>query len=169
MGKVKRDISVLIVDDSKSARTVLTSILSMDDEIHVAGQAVNGLDAITKIQELSPDIVTMDIEMPIMNGIDAIEEIMSITPVPIVVMTSLDNVDTAYMAISKGALDVFHKTGFDEEKAKSFIQKIKLLSRYRLDWNNNAHTKPNAALPEARRPGTTPAFFLKKTTSRSSS
>ncbi|MBF0564806.1 MAG: chemotaxis-specific protein-glutamate methyltransferase CheB [Nitrospirae bacterium] len=156
--RAKRDIRVLIVDDSEFAREMLAGILSMDDEIHVAGQAVNGLDAITKVRELSPDIVTMDIEMPVMNGIDAIEKIMAATPVPIVVITSLDDVDTAYRAISKGALDVFHKPGFDEEKAKSFIQKIKLLSRYRLTWKNNERTRADAALPDARRPGTTAVY-----------
>ncbi|MBF0564018.1 MAG: chemotaxis-specific protein-glutamate methyltransferase CheB [Nitrospirae bacterium] len=155
-GHVKRNIRVLIVDDSGFTREVLSSILSSDDEILVVGEAANGREAVKKVRTLSPDVVTMDIEMPIMNGIEAIEKIMSTTPVPIMAVTSLDDVNTAYMAISKGALDVFLKPGFDEQSSKSFIQKLKLLSRYRLIGKDNGLVIPKTAISVIKLPIGTP-------------
>ena len=56
--------------------------------VEVIGTARNGKDAIQKIQQLKPDVVTMDVEMPEMNGLDALKEIMEICPVPVVMLSS---------------------------------------------------------------------------------
>jgi two-component system chemotaxis response regulator CheB len=78
---------------------------------------------------LKPDVVTMDLEMPVMGGIEAIEKIMQQSPVPILVVTSQTGVRTAFAAISKGALDVFEKSDLDAARSAALIRKVKTLSR----------------------------------------
>src|SRR5208337_2466459 len=98
-----KEIRVLVVDDSPFARELIMDILSTDKEIKVVGEAANGMEAAQKVRDLEPDIVTIDIEMPVMNGIDAIEEIMAASAVPILVVTSRGDAKIAYDAISHGA------------------------------------------------------------------
>lgn len=128
MGKIR----VLVVDDSALARELIGAILSTDNELSVVGEAADGRAAIDKVRELRPDIVTMDIEMPIMDGLEAIEQIMASTAVPILVVTTRADAHTAYAAISKGALDLVVKPDVNLEGAHDFIEKIKLLSRIRV-------------------------------------
>ena len=123
-----KQIRVLVVDDSSLARELITTILSSDSEIKVVGEAVNGLDAVQKVAALKPDIVTMDVEMPVMNGLEAIEEIMAFHAIPILVVTTMGDARTAYAAISKGALDLVAKPDINIETAKEFISKIKMIS-----------------------------------------
>jgi two-component system chemotaxis response regulator CheB len=95
----------------------------------VVGEAVNGLDAIARVAELSPDIVTMDIEMPVMGGLEAIERIIAEHPLPILAVTALSGVRTAFAAVSKGALDVIEKPDINPQNMRKLIQKIRMLSR----------------------------------------
>src|SRR5208337_3970396 len=126
--QVMKEIRTLVVDDSPFARELIMDILSTDKEIKVVGEAANGVEATQKVRDLKPDIVTIDIEMPVMNGIDAIEEIMATNAVPILVVTSRGDAKTAYDAISRGALDLVVKPDVSMEGAREFIEKIKLLS-----------------------------------------
>jgi len=128
MGRIR----VLVVDDSALARGLIIAILSVDSDIEVVGEAEDGLDAIAKVASLKPDIVTMDIEMPVMNGMDAIERIMATHAVPILVVTSLDDADIGYSAIAKGALDVIRKPDVSLAGARDFIDKVKILSKIRV-------------------------------------
>ncbi len=123
-----KEIKILVVDDSPFARELIIDILSSDKELKVVGEAVNGLEATQKVRDLKPDIVTIDIEMPVMNGLDAIEEIMAANAVPILVVTTHGDAKTAYDAISRGALDLVAKPDVSREGAREFIGKIKLLS-----------------------------------------
>lgn len=123
---------VLVVDDSSLVREMIASVLALDDEIEIAGQAGNGREAVEKVGLLKPDLVTMDIEMPVMNGMAAIEEIMSVSALPILVVSSRNDAGTAYDAMSKGALDVLSKSEIDFENPWDFINKVKLLSRVRV-------------------------------------
>lgn len=125
-------IRVVVVDDSDLARELISAILSTDREITVVGEARNGKEAVEMVRELKPDIVTMDIEMPVMNGFEAIEHIMAATAVPILVVTTRGDANTAYAAISKGALDLVVKPDVNLEEAREFIQKIKLLSKIKV-------------------------------------
>lgn len=125
-------IKVLIVDDSSVARDFIRAILSIDQEIVVVGEAENGKDGILKNNELHPDLIIMDIEMPVMGGLEAIERIMCEKPTPILVVTSRGGAETAFMAISKGALEVVSKTDIDPDQAWKFIEQVKLLSRARV-------------------------------------
>ena len=104
-------IRALVVDDSALMRRLVKDILSKDNNIEVIGTAFNGKDAVEKIQKLKPDIVTMDVEMPIMNGIDAVKQIMSTNPVPIVMISALTTkgADTTMDALNAGAIDFICK------------------------------------------------------------
>ena len=68
-------IRVMVVDDSVVVRKIVTDVLSADPDIEVVGTAVNGKVAVAKLDQLKPDLITMDIEMPEMNGIDAVRAI----------------------------------------------------------------------------------------------
>ncbi|ETR74428.1 MAG: hypothetical protein OMM_00200 [Candidatus Magnetoglobus multicellularis str. Araruama] len=120
---------LLIVDDCPIFRHMIRSFAEMNGDIKVIGEAVNGLDAIDMVYQLSPDILTMDINMPIMGGLDAIEHIMSSKPLPILVITSRDDAETAYQAIAKGALEVLPKANISSDNYHSFSDKVKLLSK----------------------------------------
>ncbi len=127
-----KKIRVLIVDDSLLVRSLIRSIIEMDHEIEVAGEASNGLEAVEKARSLHPDIITMDIEMPIMDGLQAIEQIMATSAVPILVVTSRGDAETAYAAISHGALDLMLKPELNIETAREFVAKLKLMSKVRV-------------------------------------
>jgi two-component system chemotaxis response regulator CheB len=73
-------IRVIVVDDSSFMRKILTRMLERDNDIKVVETAANGEEAIEKIEKIRPDVVTMDIEMPVMNGIEALKKIMATNP-----------------------------------------------------------------------------------------
>jgi two-component system chemotaxis response regulator CheB len=104
--------SVLIVDDSPTARNVLAAVLSADPAIDILGFAENGQQAIDLTRSLSPDVITMDINMPVMNGLQATKEIMIETPTPIIVVSStgrIDEVEWSMQALRAGALTAIKK------------------------------------------------------------
>ena len=87
--------------------------LSGHPEIEVIGTARNGKDAIEKVRTLKPDVVTMDIEMPLMNGLEALKEIMSNHPVPVVMLSSTTKIgaENTMLAMEYGAVDFVAKPG----------------------------------------------------------
>lgn len=104
-------IKVLIVDDSAFMRKALSSMLQEDPEIKVIGTARDGLEALQMIEDLKPDIVTMDVEMPRMDGITALREIMSKNPVPVIMVSSLttEGAKITLEALELGAVDFIPK------------------------------------------------------------
>ena len=72
--------TVLIVDDSESVRASVRALFEAEPEFTVAGEAVNGMDAINKADELAPDLIILDLSMPIMNGLEAAEALKSTSP-----------------------------------------------------------------------------------------
>ncbi|WP_297211668.1 MULTISPECIES: protein-glutamate methylesterase/protein-glutamine glutaminase [Thermodesulfovibrio] len=104
-------IKVLIVDDSAFMRKALTSMLQEDPEIKVVGTARDGVEALQMIQDLRPDVVTMDVEMPRMDGITALKEIMSKCPVPVIMVSSLttEGAKVTLEALDLGAVDFIPK------------------------------------------------------------
>lgn len=107
MAKVK----VLIVDDSAFMRKILTDILSDNHRIEVVGTAKNGEDALKQIKILKPDIVTLDVEMPIMDGITALGHIAEQFKIPVVMLSSLtqEGADLTLKALELGAVDFITK------------------------------------------------------------
>ena len=82
-------IRVLVVDDSAFMRKALATMLAGDPEIEVIGTARNGEEALELVRQLDPDVVTMDVDMPVMDGISAVRRIMAETPRPILMVSSL--------------------------------------------------------------------------------
>lgn len=104
-------IKVLIVDDSAFMRKILADILDSDKKIIVVGTARNGLEAIKLVKLLKPDVVTMDIEMPVLNGIEALTEIMKSNPVPVIMLSSLtaNGAESTLTCLDIGAVDFIQK------------------------------------------------------------
>lgn len=133
--KLKSSIRVLIADDSISVCKALTDMLNSDMQICVAGVVHNGRDAVEIALALKPDIILMDIHMPVMDGFEATRQIMASNPIPILIVSeSVFNGGTekAFKAILCGALDIIDKrvigTNKDKKTIEEFIEKIKFLS-----------------------------------------
>jgi two-component system, chemotaxis family, protein-glutamate methylesterase/glutaminase len=105
-------LRVLIVDDSAFFRRRLTDIFKADPQLEVVGTAGNGQEAIDRTAELKPDVITMDIEMPVMDGITAVRRIMAARPTPILMFSSLthDGAQATLDALDAGAADFLPKT-----------------------------------------------------------
>ena len=104
---------VLVVDDSAFMRKLLTDLFDQAPDFQVIETARNGQDALEKIKQLKPDLVTMDVEMPVLDGLKALEIIMRETPVPVVMISSLTKkgADTTVKALALGAVDFVAKAG----------------------------------------------------------
>lgn len=105
-------IRVLVVDDSAFMRKVLSDLFKSQPDFEVVDIGRNGVDAIEKVKLHSPDVVTMDVEMPIMDGLTALEQIMAIKPTPVVMVSSLtkSGADATIKALSLGAVDFVAKS-----------------------------------------------------------
>jgi two-component system chemotaxis response regulator CheB len=102
---------VLVVDDSSFFRRRVTDILNKDPNLTVIDVAVNGKDAVEKAVSLKPDVITMDIEMPLLNGIEAVKQIMAKAPTSILMFSSLTHqgANATLEALEAGALDFLPK------------------------------------------------------------
>jgi len=118
---------VLIVDDSSFFRRRVNEILEADVRIEVIGMAKNGLEAVELAEKLKPDVITMDIEMPVMDGITAVRKIMQKSPIPILMFSSLttDGAKATLDALDAGAVDFlpkkFDDISSDREEAKRLL------------------------------------------------
>ncbi len=103
---------LLIVDDSAFMRKLISDFFKDHPKVEVVGTARNGKDALKKVQQLSPDVVTMDVEMPEMNGLDALKEVMQSCPVPVVMLSSTTKrgAENTVIAMEHGAVDFVAKT-----------------------------------------------------------
>ena len=119
-------IKTLIVDDSQLVRSIIKDFLVSDGSFQIIGEAENGLDGVKLAQQLNPDLITMDIEMPIMNGLEAISEIKKLMTTAIVVISTHDTAKMAYEATVKGALEFYAKDFFTSRM--SMIERDKILS-----------------------------------------
>lgn len=108
-------IKVLVVDDSAVIREVLTRTLGKDGDITVVGTAVDPIDARNKIKLLSPDVVTLDIEMPNMNGLAFLDKLMRLHPMPVVMVSTLTTkgASETLLALELGAVDFVAKPSTD--------------------------------------------------------
>jgi len=104
-------LRVLIVDDSPIMSKILTSMLTADPSIDVVGTAKNGEDALKKMKSLSPDLITMDVNMPVMDGSTALKHIMISSPCPVLIMSNLlpSSYDTLLSFLNLGAVDFMSK------------------------------------------------------------
>jgi two-component system chemotaxis response regulator CheB len=102
---------VVVVDDSPFMRKIISDLIERDSSFQVVGTADNGLEAILKVSELKPDIVTMDVEMPEMNGLEALETIMKDNPIPIIMLSGIneEGLRETILALESGAFDFIRK------------------------------------------------------------
>ena len=123
---------ILIVDDSALVRSIESEVLRGEADFTVIAEASNGQRAVELNRELEPDIVIMDINMPLMDGIEATAEMMRERPVPILILSSETDAGVSYRAISNGALEVIRKPDLvqfnDPSFSAGFFQKIRLLA-----------------------------------------
>jgi two-component system, chemotaxis family, protein-glutamate methylesterase/glutaminase len=151
-------IRVLIVDDSASVRAVLKRFFSRTPDIQVAGEAVDGEQAVQAVLDLQPDVVVMDLQMPVMDGYAATERIMAVRPTPIVVLSSRANrnqIRTAFEAMRRGALEVLPKpedTPSWQQLAESLPETVRAVAEARTrprrrDAAQGMRADPLAPLP----------------------
>jgi two-component system chemotaxis response regulator CheB len=109
-------LTVVIVDDSAVQRRFARAAIEADAGLVVVGEARNGRDGVAMVDRLQPQVVLMDLHLPVMNGIEAIERIMAIRPTPILVYSAFvdgDDRGNAAAALAAGAVDVMAKPGTD--------------------------------------------------------
>lgn len=141
-------IKVLVVDDASFMVKAISEILNSDPDIEVVGFAKNGLLALEKIKELRPDVVTLDVDMPIMDGIKAVRHIMLECPVPVVMLSSLfSNGAISFEALRLGVVDFLPKPSGaisqDIHKAKQqIIDRIKMAVSVNLHNIHRVKIKP---------------------------
>lgn len=130
-----KPIRVLVVEDSLTVRKYLCDVLASDPELEVVGEASDGRHAIELCQQLRPDVVTMDMVLPVMTGLAATEYIMAHRPTPILVVSASTNrgeLFKTYDALAAGAVDVLEKPTGDEPDAvweRQFCSTVKLIAR----------------------------------------
>src|ERR1700679_724416 len=131
-------IRVLVVEDSVSVRKRLVDVLTGDPGVEVVGEAADGKEAIALCQSLRPDVVTLDMVLPIMSGLAATEYIMAHFPTPILIVSASTNrgeLFKTYEALAAGAVDVFEKPRGDErdgEWERRFIAAVKLIAKIKV-------------------------------------
>ncbi|WP_194435938.1 protein-glutamate methylesterase/protein-glutamine glutaminase [Vibrio fluminensis] len=122
-------IRVLVVDDSSFFRRRVSEIINSDARLEVIDVATNGKEAVEKAIKIKPDVITMDIEMPVMDGITAVREIMASNPIPILMFSSLthDGAKATLDALDAGALDFLPKKF--EDIARNRDEAVQLLQQ----------------------------------------
>lgn len=145
-------IRVLIAEDSRTSRELLQAILASDPEIEVAGQARDGAEAVELARQLRPDLVTMDIHMPMLDGLEATREIMITAPTPIVIVTgssAVKAIEFSMHALRAGALDVLAKppapgSPLFAEAARKLIATVKAMAQVKVvrQWRSETAAGP---------------------------
>jgi len=108
---MKERVRVLVVDDSALMRKLIPNILARDPQIEVVGTAMDGAFALKKIEELRPDVVTLDLEMPRMDGMETLRMIMRRVPLPVILVSthSKEGAYSTFKALALGAIDFVAK------------------------------------------------------------
>ncbi|NNJ09312.1 chemotaxis-specific protein-glutamate methyltransferase CheB [Chloroflexales bacterium ZM16-3] len=147
-------LRILIVDDSALMRRVIRAMLEHDPDLTVVGEAADGREALARVTELRPNLITLDVRMPVMDGVETTRQIMAYQPTPILVLTaslSRYDVDITFQMLGAGALDVMEKPLLSDSAALArtqiaLIRKIKLLARVKVVTHLRGRRKPNVEL-----------------------
>jgi two-component system, chemotaxis family, protein-glutamate methylesterase/glutaminase len=127
-------IRLLIVDDSQLCREIIRDIVATDPAIEVVGVACDGRDAISKIEHVQPDIVTLDVHMPVLNGLDTLAAILDNHPTPVIMVSSVTErgADMTLRALELGAMDYVLKPvdlyGSKDKFSADLVHKIKVMA-----------------------------------------
>lgn len=144
-------IRVLVVEDSLTVRRRLVEVLESDPGIEVVGEAEDGQRAIELCMALKPDIITLDMMLPVMSGLAATEYLMAYCPTPILVVSSSVNrgeLYKTYEALAAGAVEVMEKPRAEEaegEWERQFLSMVKLVARVKVV--THLRGRRNARLP----------------------
>jgi len=145
---INKKIKVLIVEDSILFVTILKEILVKNNQFEICGIVKNGLAATEFVSKMRPDVITMDINMPVMNGYDATREIMSTNPTPIIILSAnIDETDIndTFKALEAGAVAIIEKPSACDSPdfhlyEKRLVQLVRLMSEVkvvrRIDYKN---------------------------------
>jgi two-component system chemotaxis response regulator CheB len=131
-------IRVLVIEDSLTIRKRMLEVLAADPDIDIAGEAADGQRGVELCQQLRPDVVTLDMIMPLMNGLEATEFIMAYCPTPILIVSASTNrgdLFKTYDALAAGALDALDKpqeNELDNVWERKLVANVKLISRIRV-------------------------------------
>jgi len=136
---MENPIKVLVVDDSAVMRKLLSDILAEHPDIQVIGTARDGIEALKKIKDKHPYVVTMDIEMPKMDGLSTLQRILDECPIPVIMISAMDKrqADITMKALEFGAVDFISKTSGTlsldiEKKKKELISKVIVASKVKV-------------------------------------
>jgi two-component system chemotaxis response regulator CheB len=164
-----KKIRVLVVDDSAFMRKVIGDILSEAPGIEVVGRARNGQDALSRLQDIDPDVITLDMEMPGKNGVEVLREIMAIKPVPVVMVSSLtkDGANVTMQALDAGAVDFvtkpsgtispdMEKVGLELQQKVIAASRASVLNASSVRWGARRNAAAGAPAPKAPASGQPP-------------
>lgn len=148
-------IRVVVAEDSPTVRELLVSILESEEDIRVVGQARNGREAVDLALRLRPDLITMDVQMPVLDGLEATKEIMVGAPTPILIVSSRavspSQVELSLDALKAGALMVVPtpvsplSEGFDHQRAQ-LVSMVRAMSQVKVvrRWSGRTSAPPPA-------------------------
>ena len=133
----QRRIRVLVVDDSAFNRQTIAQILETDPQIEVVGRAADGEEALARLFQLQPDVVTLDLEMPEMDGFSFMRLVLAQRPTPIIVISGLASRENVFRALELGALDFVAKPSLRPSAElrgieSELLRKIKLVTQVRV-------------------------------------
>ncbi|HET8799292.1 MAG TPA: chemotaxis-specific protein-glutamate methyltransferase CheB [Thermoanaerobaculia bacterium] len=151
-------IRALVIDDSAYNRVTLTRMLETDARITVAGTAVNGEDGIKQVMRHRPDVITLDLEMPIMDGFAFLRWLMVNLPTPVIAVSSRASDRSVFKALELGALDFIAKPGGRvsprlEEIQRDLVAKVLQIAEVRMEnlrrrAEETAEVPPLSGMPE---------------------
>lgn len=147
-------IKVFVVDDSAFMRKLIMEIINREPGLEVAGYARNGQDALDKLRKLDVDVITLDVEMPVMDGLETLQQIMKERPRPVVMLSSLTRAgsETTLQALTLGAVDFISKPSGSisldlDTISKEIIEKIRLAASARLQQPKKIVPLTKPAIP----------------------
>ena len=143
--------NVLVVDDSAFMRRAISKMLEGEPDIVVCATARNGEEAVIKAQQLRPDVITMDVEMPGMGGLDAVKHLTAVTDIPIIMVSALtqEGAETTFRALDLGAVDFIAKPDSAyvniRDLARELVAKVRVFARRAKA--RRVVSKPKVAMP----------------------
>jgi len=165
-------IKVLVVDDSTLVRKIVTDSLESDPLIKVVGTAENGEMAVKLAKELNPDVITMDIEMPVMDGLTALRTIIGTNPKPVIMLSvfTKHGAEETFKALEYGAVDFIPKPSSMVSLSLNDIgellrTKVKSVSKSRVESKETPVNKRPAGAAGVKPDMRAAAQLMKKTTS----
>lgn len=153
---------VLVVDDSAFMRKIISDLIVRDKSFNIVGTAANGKEAVEKVKELQPDLVTLDVEMPEMNGLEALPLIMAAHPLPVIMLSGINEqgMKETIMALEAGAFDFIRKPSIShaqdiQQVSKALLEQMHTaMQAVRSRMERKEANERKAALEQAKKPPT---------------